>query len=93
MINQECKVKLKLIDVNSIESLFFPYSVKISKCGGSCDNINDPYSKLCVWDVLKNVNVKVFSLMSRTYETKHVKFMACIKLANVNVWLRIYLKS
>ena len=58
MINQECKVKPKIINVNSIESLFFPYSVKISKCGGSCDNINDPYSKLCVWDVLKNVNVK-----------------------------------
>ena len=40
------------------------------KCSGSCNNINNPYAKLCVPDVVKNVNVKVFSLMSRTNETR-----------------------
>ena len=38
------------------------------KCGGSCNNINDPYAKLCVPDAFKNINVKVFNLMSRTNE-------------------------
>ena len=30
------------------------------------------YAKLCVPDVIKNINVKVFNLISRTNETKHV---------------------
>ena len=40
----------------------------------SCNNINDPYSKLCVPDLVKNINVKVFTLMSRTNETRHIKW-------------------
>ena len=36
-----------------------------------CNNINDPYAKLCVPDVIKNINVKVFNLISRTNETRH----------------------
>ena len=46
---------------------FFPFSIKISKCSGSCNNITDPHSKTCVSDVVKNSNVKAFSLMSRMY--------------------------
>ena len=66
MNNQECKVRLKIINIYSNEPLFYPYSVKISKCGGSCTNIKDPYAKLCVPDVVKNINVKTFNLISRT---------------------------
>ena len=33
----------------------------LSKCRGSCNNINDPYGKMCVPDVVKSLNVKVFS--------------------------------
>ena len=33
------------------------------------NNINDPYSKLCVPDVTKNINITVFNLVSRTNET------------------------
>ena len=40
-------------------------------CGGSCNNVNDPFAKLCVPDVVKDVNLKVFNLMSRTNETRH----------------------
>ena len=54
--------------------MFYPFSIKISKCSGSCNNINDPYAKLCVLDVVKNLNIKVFNLMSRTSETRHIKW-------------------
>ena len=36
-------------------------------------NINDPYAKLCVPHVVENINVKVFFLVSRTNETRHIK--------------------
>ena len=37
--------------------------LKQVKCSGSCNNINDPYAKLCVPDVIKNLNAKVFNLI------------------------------
>ena len=69
MNNQECKVGPEVININSNEPLFYPYSIKINKCSGSCNDISDPYAKLCVPNVVKNINVKVFNLMSRTNET------------------------
>ena len=73
MNNQECKVRPEIINVNSDEPVFYPFSIKTSKCSGSCNNINDPYAKMCVTDVIKNLNVKVFSLMPRTNKTRHIK--------------------
>ena len=43
--NQECKVRPEKININSNEPSFYPYSVNINKCSGSCNNINDPYAK------------------------------------------------
>ena len=54
--------------------MFYPFSIKVNKCSGSCNNINNPYDKLCVRDVAKNINVKVFNLMSWSNQTKHIKW-------------------
>ena len=50
--------------------MFYPYSVTVNKCSGSCNYINDPYAKLFVPGVIKYTNVKVFNLMSRINETR-----------------------
>ena len=73
MTNKECKVRPEIIKVNSDEPVFYPLGIKTSKCSGSCNNTNDPYAKLCVSDVVKNLNVKLFNLMSRTNETRHIE--------------------
>ena len=52
--------------------MFYPYSIKINKCSGSCNGINDPYAKLCVPDIIQNINVKVFNLMQRLNETRYI---------------------
>ena len=74
MKNQECKVRPEIINVNSNEPVFYPFSIKTSKCSGSYNNINDPYAKICVPDIIKKLNVKVFNLISRTNETRHIKW-------------------
>ena len=74
MNNQECKIRPEIINVNSDEPVFYPVSIKANKCGCSCNNINDPYAKMCVPDVVKNLNVKVFDLMSRTNETRRIEW-------------------
>ena len=72
IVNQKCMSRPKIIDVNNNELVFYPYSIKVNKCSGSCNNINDPYTKLCVPDIIKNINVKVFNLMSRINETRQI---------------------
>ena len=59
MNNQECKIRSKIINVNTNELMFYSCSIKINKSKGSCNTINDPYAKLCVPDTIKNINVKV----------------------------------
>ena len=60
------------LDVNNNETVFYHYSIKVNKCSGSCNGISDPYAKLCVPDIIENINVKVFNLMSRINETRHI---------------------
>ena len=74
MNNQACKARPEIINVNSNNPIFYPFSIKTSKCSGSCNNINDPYAKICVPDVVKDLNVKVFNIMSRTNETRYIKW-------------------
>ena len=79
MNNQECKVRPEIVNINSKEPLFYPFSIKTSKCSGSCNNIKDPYAKLCVPDVVKNLNINLVNLMSRTNETGHIKWHETFK--------------
>ena len=47
MNNQACKVRPEIVNVHSNEPVFYPISIITSKCRGSCNNINDPYAKIC----------------------------------------------
>ena len=78
MNNQECKTR-QVINVNGDEPVLFPYSIKTIKHSGSCNNINYPYTKIFVPDVVKNLNVKVFNLMSRTNKTRHIEWHETFK--------------
>ena len=62
MNNQACKVRPEIVNVNTNEPVFYPFSIKTSKCSGSCNNINDPYVKIFVPDAVKDLKdrVKVF---------------------------------
>ena len=72
--NQECKTRPQVINVHGDEPVFFLFSIETSKCSGSCNNINYPYAKVCVPDIIKTLNVKVFNLMSRTNETSYIEW-------------------
>ena len=74
MKNRECKVSSEIININSNNPLFYPFSIKVNKCSGNCNDINDPYARICVPVVVKNLNVKLFNLMPRTNETRHIKW-------------------
>ena len=73
MNNQECKLRPKINDVSSNNPIFYPFSIKINRCSGNCNSINDHYANICVSDAVKNLNVKVFNLMSRSNESRSIK--------------------
>ena len=73
MNNQGCKIKSEIINVNTNEPIFYPYSITINRCKGICNTINDQYAKLFVPDTIKNINVKIFNLMPRTNEARHIE--------------------
>ena len=72
--NQEWKIRTEIINLNTNEPMCHPYSIEINRCKGSCKTINKSYAKIGVPDQIKNKNVKVFNLISRTNETRHTKW-------------------
>ena len=47
----------------------YPFTVSVNKCGGSCNTVDDVYDQVCVSNKVKNMNVKVFNLISDENET------------------------
>ena len=74
LINRKCKPRSKILDVNEGigEALFCPYNVLVSKCSGSCNTLDDPMSKICVPNIIKNVIMKVYNFLMRLNETRNV---------------------
>ena len=73
MKNSECKVGPEIISINNNNPMFYPFSIKVNKCNGNCNNVNDPYARICGSHIVKNLIVKVFNLMSRTNERGQIK--------------------
>ena len=53
MKNQECKTRPQVVNFDSNNPIFYPFGIKTSKCSGNCNNINNPYAKICVSYVIK----------------------------------------
>ena len=71
VINEICMSIPKIINLNADEPVFYPLSIKVNKCSGDCNNINDPMAK-CVPDIGRDMNIKVFNLLARIIETRKV---------------------
>ena len=53
--NQESKLRETITDN---KYMAFPYNIKVNRCSGSCNNITNPYVKVCIPDIIKNATVK-----------------------------------
>ena len=66
--NRPRPARTSLVNINFYKILFYQFTVRVNKCGGSCKTTDDPYARACVPNKVKQMNVKVFNLMS--HETK-----------------------
>ena len=55
--NQECKVRPGIVNINSNDPIFYPFSIKTNKYSGNCNNMNDPYARICEPNIVKNFNL------------------------------------
>ena len=46
MSKQECKARPEIVNANSNNPIFYPFSVKTSKCSRNCNSINYPYARI-----------------------------------------------
>ena len=74
VVNQKCMPRPKILDVNEDvgEALFYPYHVLVNKCSGCCNTVDDPMTKLCVLNIIKRINMKVYNFLMRLNETRNV---------------------
>ena len=74
VINQKCMPRPKILDVNEGvgEALFYPYNVLVNKCSGSCNTLDNPMAKLCVPNIIKRINIKIYNFLMRLNETRNV---------------------
>ena len=74
VVNQKCMPRPKIHNVNEGvgEALFYPYNVLVNKCSGSCNTLDDPMAKMCVPNIVKRVNMKVYNFLVRLNETRNV---------------------
>ena len=77
--SQECKVREVIINNKNMTYL---YSIKVNRCNGNYNNITNPYARVCVPNIIKNITLKIFDLMSWKNKTKQLK---CMKAVNVCV--------
>ena len=67
--NQVCKIRPEIINVNNKELIFYPYKIKMNRCVGGCNTIDDPYGKTCFANDIENIGLKVCNLLLQNNET------------------------
>ena len=74
IINREYMPRPEILQVNEGvgEALFYPYNVLVNKCSGSCNTLDDPMAKICIPNIIKRVNMKVYNFLMRLNETRNV---------------------
>ena len=90
LINQKCMPRPKILDVNEGvgEALFYPYNVLVNKCSGSCNTLDNPIAKLCVPNIIKRINMKVYNFLMRLNESRNVLWhesCKCVRKLNSSV--------
>ena len=72
--NQKCEIQPTLINLDpneySQEFHYYPFSVKLDRCVGSCNTINNLSNKVCVSNKTKDLNLSVFNMIIVINESK-----------------------
>ena len=74
--NETCITSPTLLVLNPVEFSYYPFMISLDKCNGSCNAVDDLSTKECVPSQTKDINVKVFNMLTRVNEAE-VKHVLC----------------
>ena len=98
LIKQKCETQPTLINLHpneySHEFHCYPFSVKLDRCFGSCNTLNDLFSKVWIPNKTEDLNLSVFNMITGINESKTlIKHLSCEckcrfdrKKCNSNQW-------
>ena len=72
--NQKCEIHHTFINLHLDEYRqefhYYAFTVKIDKCVGSCNTVNDLSNKVCVPNKMEDLNIGMFNMMIGINELK-----------------------
>ena len=98
LINKKCQIQPTLINLHpneySQEFQYYLFAVKLDRCVGSCNALNDSSNKVCIRNKTEDLNLSVFNIITGINElktlTKHISCECKCKLdgtkCNSNQW-------
>ena len=76
--NEKCMVRPTLIELNPVKLNYFPFMITLDKCSASYKYVGDLYTNICFPSKTKDVNVKVFNMITNKNEGKiMIKHISC----------------
>ena len=80
--NQKCLTQPTLINLHpneyDQEFHYYPFSVKLDRCAGSCNTFNDLSNKVCVPNKTEDLNLSVFNMITGINKSKTLtKHISC----------------
>ena len=80
--NQKCMIQSTLINLHPNEynqQLYcYQFAVKLNRCVGSCNNLNNLSNKICVPNKTEDLNLSMFNMITGINESKTLtKHISC----------------
>ena len=60
--------RLALIHMNPIELKYYPFMISLDKCNGNCNTLSP---KICVPKKTKDIDLKVFNMITNNNDKSH----------------------
>ena len=58
--NEQCKIRLTLIDLNPVELKYYSFMITLNKCNGICNTVGEVSGKTCDPSKTEDVNFSLF---------------------------------
>ena len=72
--NQKCMTQSTLINLHpneySQEAHYYPFAVKLDRCVGSCNTLNDLFHKVCVLNKTEDLNLSLLNMITGKNKSK-----------------------
>ena len=72
--NEKCQTQPTFINLHSNEYSqefhYYQFAVKLDRCVGSCNTLNDLSNKVCIPDKTESLNLSMFSMITGINESK-----------------------